>query len=133
MLSAGRLRLAHQKTLVRDRDISGRDVRAESGFSDRYLSSSSPSLSKRDAVELQDAGKVSSFTPPPVITQLARTVIDVRMIDVVRGEIGAGEQYLYSIFTKAKRNAPCIIFFDEFQVDTPIFSLLIARIALFFT
>ena len=126
MLSAGRLRLAHQKTLGRNRDISGRDVRAESGFSDRYILSSSPPPSKRDAVELHDE-------TPPVIAQLARTVIDVRMIDVVRGEIGAGEQYLYSIFTKAKRNAPCIIFFDEFQVDTPIFSFLIARIALFFT
>ena len=39
----------------------------------------------------------------------------MRLTDVVRGHIGTGEKRLRDIFGEARRNAPSIVFIDEFQ------------------
>ena len=61
-----------------------------------------------------------SSGPPPAaaVDSSAKSrgfVIEVRMRSVLRGEIGTGEKALVDIFNTAKRNAPSIIFIDEFQ------------------
>jgi AAA family ATPase len=39
----------------------------------------------------------------------------LRLVDVVRGHVGAGEQAILAAFQEAKRLAPTILFIDEFQ------------------
>lgn len=42
-------------------------------------------------------------------------LIVLRLVDVVRGHVGAGEQAIFAAFQEAKRLAPTILFIDEFQ------------------
>ena len=42
-------------------------------------------------------------------------LLTLRLVDVVRGEVGAGERAIAAAFQEAKRVAPAILFIDEFQ------------------
>ena len=64
------------------------------------------------------------FGPPGTgKTMLARAVaaesgsafLSVSISDVVKGEVGESEKILTGLFARARRLAPCILFFDEFQ------------------
>jgi SpoVK/Ycf46/Vps4 family AAA+-type ATPase len=48
-------------------------------------------------------------------TQHSHRLLTLRLVDVVRGEVGAGERAIASVFQEAKRVAPAILFIDEFQ------------------
>lgn len=41
--------------------------------------------------------------------------IELRLVDVIRGEVGAGEKAVVAAFAEAKRVAPALLFIDEFQ------------------
>lgn len=42
-------------------------------------------------------------------------LIVLRLVDVIRGEVGAGEKAVVAAFAEAKRVAPSVLFIDEFQ------------------
>jgi SpoVK/Ycf46/Vps4 family AAA+-type ATPase len=46
---------------------------------------------------------------------LKYSFVEVKITDVVKGELGSGEQMLINKLQEAKRCAPCILFIDEFQ------------------
>ena len=48
-------------------------------------------------------------------TQHSHRLLTLRLVDVVRGEVGAGERAIATVFQEAKRVAPAILFIDEFQ------------------
>lgn len=53
--------------------------------------------------------------PRELSRKIGCTIINLGLVDVIRGEIGEGERRVNEIFKEAKRSAPCIIFIDEFQ------------------
>jgi SpoVK/Ycf46/Vps4 family AAA+-type ATPase len=58
-----------------------------------------------------------ALRPAPVICcQSGAGFVSLRISDVLRGEVGSSEVLLRDAFRAAARNAPCIIFIDEFQV-----------------
>jgi SpoVK/Ycf46/Vps4 family AAA+-type ATPase len=50
-----------------------------------------------------------------IAAQLKKSFINIKISDVLRGEIGRGEEILRDIFIDARKLAPSIIFIDEFQ------------------
>lgn len=53
--------------------------------------------------------------PRELASQRGCSIVNIRLTDAVRGEIGTGERRVRELFAEAKRSAPSIIFIDEFQ------------------
>jgi ATP-dependent 26S proteasome regulatory subunit len=60
-------------------------------------------------------GTGKTLLPGVCAKSLCCPILNLRLTDVVRGEIGTGERAVVDLFNSAKRSAPCIIFIDEFQ------------------
>ena len=54
--------------------------------------------------------------PSVLAKELNCHFINLKLTDVVRGNIGAGEQAIFSAFQEARQQAPSVVFIDEFQV-----------------
>ena len=60
------------------------------------------------------AGK--TLFPSVLAKELNCHFINLKLTDVVRGNIGAGEQAIFGAFQEARQQAPSVVFIDEFQV-----------------
>ena len=50
-----------------------------------------------------------------VATESGSSFLSVSISDIVKGEVGESEKTIAGVFARARRLAPCILFFDEFQ------------------
>jgi len=53
--------------------------------------------------------------PRTLAEELGCSLVNLRISDVVRGEIGTSEKRVAQLFQEAKRCAPSVLFIDEFQ------------------
>lgn len=53
--------------------------------------------------------------PRALSEELGCSLVNLRISDVVRGEIGTSEKRVVQLFQEAKRCAPSVLFIDEFQ------------------
>ena len=60
-------------------------------------------------------GTGKTLLPAACAAALRCPLLELKLTDVVRSEIGAGEKELTAAFGRAKLAAPCIVFIDEFQ------------------
>ena len=60
-------------------------------------------------------GTGKTLLPCVLSQELHWPLINISILEVVRGEVGVGEQRLTALFQNAKRSAPCLVFIDEFQ------------------
>lgn len=60
-------------------------------------------------------GTGKTFFPQYIAQTLGYSLVNIRLTEVVRGEIGSGEHRLRELFRQAKHLAPSILFIDEFQ------------------
>jgi SpoVK/Ycf46/Vps4 family AAA+-type ATPase len=60
-------------------------------------------------------GTGKTLLPAACAAALGCPLLELRLTDVVRAEVGAGEKELAATFAGAKLVAPCIVFIDEFQ------------------
>ena len=50
-----------------------------------------------------------------VARELQCSLLDMRLSEVARGELGAGERRVREIFASARKRSPAVLFIDEFQ------------------
>lgn len=62
---------------------------------------------------LKGTGK--TLLPRALSEELGCSLVNLRISDVVRGEIGTSEKRVVQLFQEAKRCAPSVLFIDEFQ------------------
>ena len=60
-------------------------------------------------------GTGKTLLPRALAEELGCALINVRLSDVVRGEIGTSEKRVRELFQSALRGAPSVVFIDEFQ------------------
>lgn len=60
-------------------------------------------------------GTGKTLLPRVLAEELGCSLVDVRISDVVRGEVGTSERRVAQLFQEAKSSAPCVVFIDEFQ------------------
>ena len=60
-------------------------------------------------------GTGKTLLPAACAAALRCPLLELKLTDMVRAEIGAGEKELTAAFGRAKLTAPCIVFIDEFQ------------------
>lgn len=65
------------------------------------------------------SGSGKSFLPFFISKELNYNYLEVHLQNLIQGEIGAGEGHILKSFNEAKRNAPCILFFDQVNLLFP--------------
>eukprot|EP01034_Spumella_vulgaris_P027748 gene27748-34515_t len=60
-------------------------------------------------------GTGKTLLPRVLSSHLKINLLNMKLSDVVRGEVGSSEKAVVGVFSEAKRTAPCIVFVDEFQ------------------
>jgi SpoVK/Ycf46/Vps4 family AAA+-type ATPase len=60
-------------------------------------------------------GTGKTFIASSIATSLSGTFVNIKLSDIMSGQIGVAEQKIRDIFTYAKLCTPSIIFIDEFQ------------------
>ena len=60
-------------------------------------------------------GTGKTLVPRVMCSQLGCSLVNLKISEIIRGEIGSSEKNIMKVFTYAKRVAPSIIFIDEFQ------------------
>lgn len=60
-------------------------------------------------------GTGKTLLPRVLADELGCALVNVRISDVVRGEVGTSERRVVQLFQEAKSSAPCVVFIDEFQ------------------
>lgn len=77
-----------------------------------------------DTLGVSPPGGVLFYGPPgtgktllasAVAKETHASLLSVSISDVVRGHVGESERMIATIFAMARRAAPCVLFFDEFQ------------------
>jgi SpoVK/Ycf46/Vps4 family AAA+-type ATPase len=61
------------------------------------------------------SGTGKTLVPKAISTELRCTMLNMKLSEIIMGEIGSSEKAIIQIFSDAKRSAPSVIFIDEFQ------------------
>jgi SpoVK/Ycf46/Vps4 family AAA+-type ATPase len=60
-------------------------------------------------------GTGKTMLPRALARDLGCSIVNIRLSEVIRGDVGSSERRVVALFTDAKHAAPCIVFIDEFQ------------------